>query len=213
MFRHCRGLPGGEGGGIAPVHTLVSSWRIPLPFVVQHRFDHSRCRGPPLTLGNGRRAGCLTWRRRWMREQVLPWRHSKLLECDMCAHRIAASGQTSKYGDVRCRRAPPFPSKEPLMTLRTLILATSAFVVSAGFAASGADAATSQARRHAAMAHHGAAKHTAMRHGAMGGRMSRGGDAQNSAVDQLNAQSLATARGGAAPAGAAPAMAPAAAPQ
>ena len=100
------------------------------------------------------------------------------------------------------------------MTLRTLILASSAFLVSAGFAASGADAATSQARRHTAMGHHMATKPAAMRHGAMGGRMSRGGgDAQNSTVDQLNAQSLAAARGGAAPAGAAPAMAPAAAPQ
>ena len=98
------------------------------------------------------------------------------------------------------------------MTLRTLILATSAFVVSVGFAASAADAATAQPRRHRAMAHHTTGKPAAMRHGAMGGRMSRGGgDAQNSTVDQLNAQSLAAARGGAAPAGAA--MAPAAAPQ
>ena len=98
------------------------------------------------------------------------------------------------------------------MTLRTLMLATSAFIVSAGFAASGADAATSQARRHAAMGHHTATKPAAMRHGARAGRTSRGGgDAQNSTVDQLNAQSLASARGGAVPAGAAPA--PAAAPQ
>lgn len=99
------------------------------------------------------------------------------------------------------------------MTLRILILATSAFVVSAGFAASGADAATSHTRRHTAMGHHMAMKPGAMHRGAMAGRMSRGGDAQNSAVDQLNTQSLATARGGAMPAGAAPAMAPAATPQ
>ena len=93
------------------------------------------------------------------------------------------------------------------MTLRTIILASSALILSAGFAASGADAAPRHSRRHAAMTHHAAPKHMAMRHGrgrVMASRGSRGGDAQNSAVDQLNAQSLAAARGGAAPAAAAP---------
>ena len=93
------------------------------------------------------------------------------------------------------------------MTLRMLILASSALILSAGFATSGADAATRHSRRHAATAHHAAPKHMAMRHGrgrAVASRGSRGGDAQNSTVDQLNAQSLAAARGGAAPAAAAP---------
>ena len=81
------------------------------------------------------------------------------------------------------------------MTFRILILASSALLLTA-VATTGADAATRHSRRHAA-AHHRAGSH------GMAMRGSRGGDAQNSTVDQLNAQSLAAARGGAAPAPAA----------
>ena len=80
------------------------------------------------------------------------------------------------------------------MILRTLVLASSALLLPV-VAASAADAATHRTRHtsvhHAMNMHHGRT---------MAGRMSRGGgDAQNSTVDQLNAQSLAAARGGAAP--------------
>lgn len=87
------------------------------------------------------------------------------------------------------------------MTLRTLILATSALVLSAGVMSTDADAATRHRARHSAtMAHHSAMSHSAMRTrmGRRGGTMAtRGRDAESGSVDQLNAQSLAAARGGA----------------
>ena len=96
------------------------------------------------------------------------------------------------------------------MTLRTLILATSALVLSAGLTATGAEAATQRHVRQVAARGHTAMHKPAMRHRTgrgMGTAMrSRGRDAESSSVDQLNAQSLEAARGGA-PAAAAPAPA------
>lgn len=92
------------------------------------------------------------------------------------------------------------------MSIRTILLAASALFLSIGIMAPSADAATSRrAARHAAQkpaGHHGAMHRGAMRPGrgaAMAGR-TRGRDAESASVDQLNAQSLAAARGGAAPA-------------
>lgn len=92
------------------------------------------------------------------------------------------------------------------MTLRTLILATSAIVLSLGIMPTDADAASRRMARHSAgMAHHSGMRHAGMRprggrRGAMMAGRSRGRDAESGSVDQLNAQSLAAARGGAAPA-------------
>jgi len=92
------------------------------------------------------------------------------------------------------------------MTLRTLILATSAIVLSLGVMPTDAEAASRRMARHSAgMANHSPMRHSAMRArmGRRGGMMaarSRGRDAESGSVDQLNAQSLAAARGGAAPA-------------
>ncbi len=83
------------------------------------------------------------------------------------------------------------------MTFRTLFLATSALLMAAGFAS--ADAATRQRVKHHSSVHKAAMHHPAKGHMAMRG-MSRGHDSGDAAVDQLNAQSLNAARGGAAPA-------------
>ncbi len=86
------------------------------------------------------------------------------------------------------------------MTLRTLILAASALALTAGVASTSADAAPRHSRAHAArhMAHKPMSAAAMRRGGAMRGR-----DGESASVDQLNAQSLAAARGGAAPAPAA----------
>ena len=92
------------------------------------------------------------------------------------------------------------------MTLRNLILATSGLLMAAAF--SNANAATTHHPvKHHSSVHKAAMHHPAKGHAAMHSA-SRGHDAGDAAVDQLNAQSLAAARGGAAPA--APAAQPAA---
>ena len=83
------------------------------------------------------------------------------------------------------------------MTLRTLVLATSALLMAAGF--SSADAATRHRMKHHSSVHKASMHHAAKGHMAMRGT-SRGHDSGDAAVDQLNAQSLNAARGGAAPA-------------
>ena len=83
------------------------------------------------------------------------------------------------------------------MTLRNLVLATSSLLVAAAF--SSANAATPHPMKHHSSVHKAAMHHPAKGHAAMRGA-SRGHDAGDAAVDQLNAQSLATARGGAMPA-------------
>jgi len=94
------------------------------------------------------------------------------------------------------------------MTSRILAIAASALLLSAGFVS--ADAATQRrSARHHAAPHHAMRGHTAMRsrggmRSDMAMRAPRGRDSESASVDQLNAQSLNAARGGAAPAMAAP---------
>lgn len=83
------------------------------------------------------------------------------------------------------------------MTFRTLVLATSALLMAAGI--SSADAAVRHRVKHHSSVHKAAMHRSAKGHMAMRGT-SRGHDSGDAAVDQLNAQSLNTARGGAAPA-------------
>lgn len=94
------------------------------------------------------------------------------------------------------------------MTSRILALAASALILSAGLVS--ADAATHRRSvRHHAAPHSTMRGQAAMRHrggmrSGMAMRAPRGRDAESASVDQLNAQSLNAARGGAAPAAAAP---------
>lgn len=83
------------------------------------------------------------------------------------------------------------------MTFRTLVLSTFALLMAAGL--SSANAATQHPVKHHSSVHKTATHHPAKGHTAVRGA-SRGHDAGDAAVDQLNAQSLSAARGGAAPA-------------
>ena len=86
------------------------------------------------------------------------------------------------------------------MTLRTLILAASALALTAGMAAStSAEAASRHGRAHAGrhMTHKPMSAAAMRRSRSMARGPMRGRDGESASVDQLNAQSLAAARGGA----------------
>ncbi len=92
------------------------------------------------------------------------------------------------------------------MISRILAISFSALILSAGVMSAEAATHRRTGRHHAAPRHHAmmAGKHRAMRPARGMAMRSRGRDAESASVDQLNAQSLNAARGGAAPSMAAP---------